>query len=108
MKPEKSDKPEKVEKSQLPSLSQTAIDLIHIMIPYLPVDTFDALWTLFVPLLHMKTDPNMQRRAYRCLAKLAEVKNGKTFLVNRLDQVEEILKSSDIHATSQKVYSCLM
>ena len=83
--------------------AQTAIDLTNIMIPYLPPDTFDTLWNLFVPILKLKEDPNMQRRAYRSLAKLAEVEAGKEFLVNRLDQVTEILKRSDTHTTSQKV-----
>ena len=95
--------PTKGEKSDLPTLAQTAIDLTNIMIPYLPPDTFDALWNLFVPILTLKEHPNMQRRAYRSLAKLAEVEAGKEFLVNRLDQVTEILKRSDTHTTSQKV-----
>jgi hypothetical protein len=58
-----------------------------------------------VPIMHMKDDSNMQRRAYRCFAKLAEVNAGKEFLVNRLNQVEEILKSTDTHSTSQKVFN---
>jgi ribosomal RNA-processing protein 12 len=95
--------PTKGEKTDLPTLAQTAIDLTNIMIPYLPSDTFDALWDLFVPLLRLKEDPNMQRRAYRSLAKLAEAEAGKDFLVNRLDQLTEILKLSDTHTTSQKV-----
>jgi ribosomal RNA-processing protein 12 len=95
--------PTKGEKSELPTLAQTAIDLTNIMISYLPADTFDAIWNLFVPLLRLKEDPNMQRRAYRCLAKLAEVDAGKEFLVNRLDHVTEIFKRSDTHTTSQKV-----
>jgi len=93
---------EKGEKSNLPSLAQTAIDLTNIIIPYLPADTFDDLWNLFTPLLRLKEDPNMQRRAYRCLAKLAEVENGKTYIANKLDVVETILKSTDAHTTSQK------
>lgn len=92
------------EKSDLPSLDQTAIDLTNILISYLPIDTYDSLWNLFVPLLRLKEDPNLQRRAYRCLAKLAEVDAGRTFLVNRLPQVEEILKITDTHTTSQKVH----
>ena len=94
--------PTKGEKSELPTLAQTAIDLTHIMIPSLPPDTFDILWNLFFPLLRLKEDPNMQRRAYRCLAKLAEVDAGKEFLANRLDKLTEIIKRTDIHTTSQK------
>ena len=90
-------------KAELPSLAQTAIDLINILIPYLPVDTYHSLWNLFDPLLRLKEDPNLQRRAYRCLAKLTEVDAGRTFLVNRLPQVETILKITDTHTTSQKV-----
>jgi len=93
---------QKGEKSDLPSLAQTAIDLTNIIIPYLPADTLDDLWALFTPLLRLKDDPNMQRRAYRCLAKLAETENGKRYIANKLDQVELILKSSDAHTTSQK------
>jgi len=95
--------PTKAEKSELPTLAQTAIDLTNIMIPFLPPDNYEALWSLFLPLLKLKEDPNMQRRAYRCLAKLGEVEDGKQFLVNRLDQVNEILKYTDTHTTSQKV-----
>ena len=95
--------PTKGEKTDLPTMAQTALDLTNIMIPYLPSDTFDGLWNLFVPLLRLKEDANMQRRAYRSLAKLAEIEVGKEFLVNRLDQVTEILKRSDTHTTSQKV-----
>lgn len=95
--------PTKGEKSDLPSLAQTAIDLTNIMIPYLPADTFENLWNLFAPLLRLKENPNIQRSGYRCLTKLAEVDAGKEFLVNRLDQVTEILKRSDIHMISRKV-----
>jgi hypothetical protein len=95
--------PTKTEKSELPTLAQTAIDLTNIMIPFLPPDNYEALWNLFLPLLRLKDDSNMQRRAYRCLAKLAEVEDGKQFIVNRLDQVNDILKYTDTHITSQKV-----
>ena len=91
------------EKRELPTLAQTAVDLLLIMIPYLPVDTYESLWTGLDPLLKSKDDGNMQRRAYRCLAKLAEIESGQEFLVNRLDQVTEILKRTDTHSTSQKV-----
>ena len=91
------------EKTELPTLAQAAIDLVNIVIPFLPVDTYEVLWNLFVPLLKFKNDPNMQRRAYRCLLKLAEVEDGKQFLVNRLNQVSEILKYTDTHTISQKV-----
>lgn len=95
--------PTKGEKSDLPTLAQTAIDLTNIMIPFLSSDTFENLWNLFFPLLRLKEDPNMQRRAYRSLTKLAEAEAGKDFLVDRLDQVTEILKRNDTHTTSQKV-----
>ena len=95
--------PTQTEKSELPTLAQTAIDLTNIMIPFLPPDNYEALWNLFLPLLRLKDDSNMQRRAYRCLAKLAEVEDGKQFIVNRLDQVNDILKYTDTHTTSQKV-----
>jgi hypothetical protein len=95
--------PTKTEKSELPTLAQTAIDLTNIMIPFLPPDNYEALWNLFLPLLRLKDDSNMQRRAYRCLARLAEVEDGKQFIVNRLDQVNDILKYTDTHTTSQKV-----
>jgi hypothetical protein len=93
----------KNEKAELPTLAQTAVDLTIIMIPYLPSDRFEALWNLVIPLLSLKDDPNMQRRAYRCLAKLAEVDAGKEFMLSHLNQVIDILKSSNAHTTSQKV-----
>jgi ribosomal RNA-processing protein 12 len=93
---------QKGEKTELPSLAQTAIDLTNIIIPYLPADTFVDLWSLVTPLLGLKDDPNMQRRGYRCLTKLAEVENGKTYIANKLDQVEAILKRTDAHTISQK------
>lgn len=94
---------QKNEKTELPTLAQAALDLTIIMIPYLSVESFDALWNLVIPLLKLKDDPNMQRRAYRCLAKLAEVDAGKGFLLSHLDQVVNILKSPETHTTSQKV-----
>jgi hypothetical protein len=84
-------------------LAQSALDLTNIMIPYLPADTFDSLWNIVVPLLGNKDVPNMQRRAYRCLAKIAETEVGKKYLSNRLDQLSEIMRHSDAHTTSQKV-----
>lgn len=93
------------EKSELPTLAQTTVDLLLIMIPYLPVDTYESLWTELAPLLKSKDDGNMQRRAYRCLAKLTEIESGQEFLVNRLDQVTEIVKTSDTHASAQKVHT---
>ena len=96
----------KGDSTDLPALAQTAIDLIHIMIPYIPSDTYDTLWNLISPLLKRKDDPNMQKRAYRCLAKFAEVDRGREFLANRPALVEEILKRTDSHTTSQKVINC--
>ena len=99
-----SSQPPNKEKSELPTLAQTAVDLILIMIPYLPVDTYEILWNGLDPLLKSKEDPNMQRRAYRCLAKLAEIESGQEFLLKRLDQVTDILKRTDTQPTAQKVY----
>jgi ribosomal RNA-processing protein 12 len=93
----------KSEKGDLPSLSQTAIDLTNVMVPYLPADTIEPLWNLIVPLVERKTDPNLQRRAYRCLANLASSESGKEFLLRRLQQVEQISRSANVHAISQKV-----
>lgn len=95
--------PTKPENPELPTLAQTAIDLVNIMIPFLPPENYEPLWNLFVPLLKLKDDPNMQRRAYRSLAKFAQVEDGKQFLIDRLDRVCEILKYSETHTTSQKV-----
>jgi ribosomal RNA-processing protein 12 len=91
------------EKTELPTLAQMALDLIIIMIPYLSAESFNPLWNLVIPLLKLKDDPNMQRRAYRCLAKIAEIDVGKEFLLSQLDQVVGILKSPNAHTTSQKV-----
>jgi hypothetical protein len=89
--------------SELPTLAQTAIDLTNIMIPFLPSDTFDSLWNLLVPLLSLKDDPNMQKRAYHCLARFAELGASKQFLLKRLNQVTEILKRTDTHTSAEKV-----
>jgi len=98
-----SSQPPNKEKSELPTLAQTAVDLILIMIPYLPIDTYEILWNGLDPLLKSK-DPNIQRRAYRCLAKLAEIESGQEFLLKRLDQVTDILKGTDAQPAAQKVY----
>jgi len=95
----------KEERGELPTLAQTAIDLTTILIPYLPEDSFAALWAQLHPLLQTSTDPNIQRRLYRCLSQLAETEGERKLFIHTLSQIQEILNLKNTQSSCQKVRS---
>jgi len=96
------------EKSELPTLAQTAIDLTTIMIPYIPEDTLAPLWGHLHPLLKTNTDQNIQRRLYRCLSQLAQTEGERDLFIHSLSQIQEILNLKNTHSSCQKVHSVFL
>jgi ribosomal RNA-processing protein 12 len=83
------------------ALAQTSMDLIALIIPFLPPETFDTLWSRILQSLQSK-DPAIQKRAYRSLTKLASIDPGTQFLKTKLNDLSEIMKYTETHSTAQK------
>ncbi|KAL8803877.1 MAG: hypothetical protein Q9182_002933 [Xanthomendoza sp. 2 TL-2023] len=79
---------------QMPPTSHTLMDLIITLSIYLPPPTFLQLFTLTSRILPLTNDPQLQKKAYKLLPRLATSANGAMALRNRNQDLQSLLLSS--------------
>lgn len=80
--------------NQMPPTSHTLMDLIITLSIYLPLPTFPQLFTLTSRILPLTNDPQLQKKAYKLLPRLATSANGSLALRNRNQDLQSLLLSS--------------
>ncbi|KAI4125060.1 MAG: hypothetical protein LQ338_004482 [Usnochroma carphineum] len=80
--------------NQMPPASHTLMDLIITLSIYLPHPTLPQLFTLTSRILPLNQDPQLQKKAYKLLPRLATSPNGALALRTRNQDLQSLLLSS--------------
>ncbi|KAK8134666.1 hypothetical protein PG984_006678 [Apiospora sp. TS-2023a] len=85
---------DKKKKAEGPSTSQTLMDLVITMSTYLPRQSFAALFNIASLIIVRDDDPQLQKKAYKLIPRLADSENGQIALNERFDELQGLLLSS--------------
>ena len=78
----------------MPSTAQTLMDLVITMSVYLPRDSFGALFEIATVVINKQEEPQLQKKAYKLIPRLAESDIGKAALEARSSELQDLLLSS--------------
>ncbi|KAI1376108.1 NUC173-domain-containing protein [Hypoxylon crocopeplum] len=81
-------------KEQMPSTSQTVMDLVITMSVYLPRQSFGPLFNLAALIIVRDDDPQLQKKAYKLIPRLADSETGKVALQKRNAELQNLILSS--------------
>ncbi|KAL2684732.1 hypothetical protein Neosp_005820 [[Neocosmospora] mangrovei] len=93
------EKPAEKEKSQkskdhMPSTAQTLMDLVITMSVYLPRESFAALFEIAAVIINKEDEPQLQKKAYKLIPRLADSEIGKAALQERSAELQTLIFSS--------------
>ncbi|KAF4467291.1 ribosomal RNA-processing 12 [Fusarium albosuccineum] len=93
------EKPAEKEKSQkskdhMPSTAQTLMDLVITMSVYLPRESFGALFEIAAVIINKQEEPQLQKKAYKLIPRLADSEIGKAALQERSAELQHLIFSS--------------
>ncbi|KAK3315254.1 NUC173 domain-containing protein [Apodospora peruviana] len=79
---------------QLPSTAHTLMDLVVTMSIYLPRESFEALFRIASLVINRDDDPQLQKKAYKMIPRMADSPMGRAALDQRSDELQTFLLSS--------------
>jgi ribosomal RNA-processing protein 12 len=84
---------QKQDKSQnkMPPMSHTLMDLIITIALYLPRDSYRSLFRMAEIMINKDKDPQLQKKAYKLIPRLAESEIGKAALKDRNGELQQLL-----------------
>lgn len=85
---------------KMPPTSHTLMDLIITLSIYLPRSCFPALFSLAARILPQKSDPQLQKKAYKLLPRLSASATGVLALQERNSELQSLLLDSASTATA--------
>ncbi|CAM1510453.1 Fc.00g007880.m01.CDS01 [Cosmosporella sp. VM-42] len=91
--PEEKKKAEK-SKDHMPSTSQTLMDLVITMSVYLPRESFASLFEIAAVIIYKQDEPQLQKKAYKLIPRLADSDIGKAALQERSAELQNLIFSS--------------
>lgn len=89
-----SDKQRKKDPSGMPPLAHTLMDLIITITPYLPADSYQILFAIFKESVGKESDPQLQKKAYKVVPRLAETEAGRNALRTQHEALQALLIDS--------------
>ncbi|KAI0464471.1 hypothetical protein LJB42_002086 [Komagataella kurtzmanii] len=84
---------QKLSTGEIPRLSVTMMDLIVVMVKYIPESSYNALLSIFNQTVTID-DSLIQKRSYRIIARLLETESGKNAVEQFLPQIESLFIDS--------------
>ncbi|KAI9848250.1 MAG: hypothetical protein M1838_000606 [Thelocarpon superellum] len=81
-------------KDEMPPASHTFMDLIITMAIYLPRDSYVTLFNMAAVIILREDDPQLQKKAYKLIPRLAESESGRTALRERNVELQGLLLTS--------------
>lgn len=81
-------------KDHMPSTAQTLMDLVITMSVYLPRDSFSALFEIAAVIINKQNEPQLQKKAYKLIPRLATSDIGKAALEERSAELQTLISSS--------------
>lgn len=96
---EKTPDPKEKEKGQkskdhMPSTAQTLMDLVITMSAYLPRESFAALFEIASVVVYKQEEPQLQKKAYKLIPRLASSDIGKVAIQERSTELQNLFISS--------------
>ncbi|KAI1781035.1 NUC173-domain-containing protein [Hypoxylon cercidicola] len=88
------EKGQKSKEPQMPSTGQTLMDLVITMSAYLPRQSFGPLFNIAALIIVRADEPQLQKKAYKLIPRLAESKTGKVALQERNAELQNLILSS--------------
>jgi ribosomal RNA-processing protein 12 len=88
------EKPRNPNQEQIPSTAHTLMDLVVTMSIYLPRESFEALFKIASLVIFKDDDPQLQKKAYKLIPRLADSDIGKAALELRHEELQTLLLSS--------------
>ncbi|KAK3669430.1 pre-rRNA processing protein [Recurvomyces mirabilis] len=78
-------------KNKMPLVSHTLMDLVITMSIYLPRDSFAGLFVMASKIVQRQDDPQLQKKAYKLVPRLAESDIGQMALKERSTELQQLL-----------------
>ncbi|KAJ9621918.1 pre-rRNA processing protein [Taxawa tesnikishii (nom. ined.)] len=79
---------------KMPPMSHTLMDLVITISIYLPRDSFAALFNMAAIVVNKNDDPQLQKKAYKLIPRLAESEIGQAALEERNPELQQLLLQS--------------
>jgi ribosomal RNA-processing protein 12 len=79
---------------KMPPMSHTLMDLVITVSIYLPRDSFSTLFSIASLIIIKDDDPQLQKKSYKLIPRLAESAEGKQALQERSAELQQLLLSS--------------
>ncbi|KAF8251637.1 NUC173-domain-containing protein [Wilcoxina mikolae CBS 423.85] len=89
----------KKDQSGMPPMTHTLMDLVITITPYLPSDSYQTLFAIFNATVNKDSDPQLQKKAYKVIPRLAETEVGRAALQSQTEALQALLISSAATAT---------
>ncbi|KAF5257397.1 hypothetical protein FOXYS1_12076, partial [Fusarium oxysporum] len=93
-KPAEKKKESQKSKDHMPSTAQTLMDLVITMSVYLPRESFAALFKIAEVIINKEEEPQLQKKAYKLIPRLADSEIGKAALQERSAELQQLIFSS--------------
>ncbi|KAF4595934.1 Ribosomal RNA-processing protein 12 [Ophiocordyceps camponoti-floridani] len=87
-------KPKQKKDHAMPSTAQTLMDLVITMSTYLPRESLATLMEIASVIAFQDTDPQLQKKAYKLIPRLANSELGKSALEERSSELQQLFLSS--------------
>ncbi|XP_044723916.1 uncharacterized protein HRG_01812 [Hirsutella rhossiliensis] len=81
-------------KDHMPSTAQTLMDLVITMSAYLPRESFAALFEIATVIVFKEGEPQLQKKAYKLIPRLASSELGKAALQEKNSELQQLFLSS--------------
>ncbi|KAK9475750.1 NUC173 domain-containing protein [Lipomyces japonicus] len=80
-------------KNLISPMSHTMADLVVTMVPYLPKELYGELSNIFITAIK-HFDPQVQKRGYRIVSRLADIEDGRDYMLANMNTLEVALLES--------------
>lgn len=90
---------EKSKTDRMPPMAHTLMDLVIAITPYLPSDSHQALFLIFAATVNKSDDPQLQKKAYKVVPRLAETEEGRKALEGKSEALQKFLIEAAEKAT---------
>ncbi|KAF2130784.1 NUC173-domain-containing protein [Dothidotthia symphoricarpi CBS 119687] len=80
--------------NKMPPMSHTLMDLIITISLYLPRDSYGSLFRMAEIMINKDNDPQLQKKAYKLIPRLAESEMGRHALKERNAELQQLLLNS--------------
>ena len=90
---------QKPSEDKMPPTSHTLMDLVITISIYLPRESYSTLFNIAALIVNKNDDPQLQKKAYKLIPRLAESKVGKAALAERNAELQKLLIESGEKAT---------